>query len=399
MAAFNAVGEMATRGVGLTLLNYHCELDETNLDYDKNNVLYDSMGVWIVGKFDIERTRVVSAAEHIFWGAAHPREVTTKKRVCGYQDHSYKHAPPLPQLVDVDGLNAALSELKQTFHTYEAGDEECKAAFGVAPWSRVQMPRWLVTHLAPSPDKRPSMLYFLEDDTKHGRLPIVLDDIARTWLRKAPAATPQMPKTDDFEPLPPCLEIVAKAIQWDPFGARWGRGAHWPLIFGIGRARYRSPQMRQKRAHKIIAKKGKVKDKRKGAGQSTGCVGGSRGSWQSYRPKWWGVADGERQTSWGRGGWWNTSSWTSAETWDSRTEAASSWHDAARPPPPPARELGTPPAEPAPPTDLTPRTAEVAAHARQELAQARQELGLVRENTADIARALIRRQRFRNEAE
>ena len=88
MAAFNAVEEMATRGVGLTLLNYHCELADPHLPYDKNNVLYDSMGVWIVGKFDIERTRVVSAAEHIFWGAAHPREVTAKRRACGFRNYS-----------------------------------------------------------------------------------------------------------------------------------------------------------------------------------------------------------------------------------------------------------------------------------------------------------------------
>ena len=65
MAVFNAVGEMAKRGVGLTLLNHHCELADPNGSYDKNSVLYDSMGLWVVGKFDIEKARIATAAEHI----------------------------------------------------------------------------------------------------------------------------------------------------------------------------------------------------------------------------------------------------------------------------------------------------------------------------------------------
>ena len=47
MAAFNAVGEMAKRGVGLTLLSHHCEL-EGPARYP-SALLFDSMGLWVVG--------------------------------------------------------------------------------------------------------------------------------------------------------------------------------------------------------------------------------------------------------------------------------------------------------------------------------------------------------------
>ena len=56
--------------------------------------------------------------------------------------------------------------------------------------------------------------------------------------------------TDNFDALPACMEIGANAAWWDPFGVRWGRGAHWPLLAIIGVGRYRSEQMRIKRSKK-----------------------------------------------------------------------------------------------------------------------------------------------------
>ena len=123
MAAFNAVEEMAKRHVGLTLLNHHCELVDPRGPYDKNSVLYDSMGLWIVGPFDIQRTRIISAAEHMFWGAAHPKEVTKRQCSCGYPAGSYTHPPPPPEVLSVEGLNTALGELSQTFETYAADNK------------------------------------------------------------------------------------------------------------------------------------------------------------------------------------------------------------------------------------------------------------------------------------
>ena len=100
MAVFNVVEEMQKRGVGLTLLNHHCELPHPSLVYDKNRVLFDSMGVWIVGKFSIEITRISSAAEHMFWDAARPKCVGAKQHACGDRASSYKHRPPPPQVDD-----------------------------------------------------------------------------------------------------------------------------------------------------------------------------------------------------------------------------------------------------------------------------------------------------------
>ncbi len=224
MAAFNAVEEMAKRGVGLTLLNHHSELADPNGPYDEKSVLFDSMGLWIVGKFDIEKTRIATAAEHIFWGAAHPKEVASKQYRCGYRASSYKHTPPRPQVVNVDGLNSALAELRVTIKTYEADNEECRVAFGVPPQCRVRFPIWLVQEDG-APEKRPTMLWFLEDDTDQGRVPIA-HDLATTWMRPRESRTPAMEKTDDFQPLPACQEIVAMARLFYDLAFRILQ--HWP---------------------------------------------------------------------------------------------------------------------------------------------------------------------------
>ena len=61
----------------------------------------------------------------------------------------------------------------------------------------------------------------------------ILHDPTATWMRKDPANTPEMGFTDSFRPVPGCQEIMAKARWWDPYGARWGKGSHWPLFFSI----------------------------------------------------------------------------------------------------------------------------------------------------------------------
>ena len=56
------------------------------------------------------------------------------------------------------------------------------------------------------------------------------------------------PRTDNMAQLPPLNAIMADFLQWDPIGARWGRGAHWPLVVGIGKQRDRTPAQNTKRA-------------------------------------------------------------------------------------------------------------------------------------------------------
>jgi hypothetical protein len=56
--------------------------------------------------------------------------------------------------------------------------------------------------------------------------------------------------------LPPMNEVMADSLKWDPLGHRWGRGAHWPLILGVGHRRERTPAQKQKRAAHRREKKG-----------------------------------------------------------------------------------------------------------------------------------------------
>ncbi len=53
--------------------------------------------------------------------------------------------------------------------------------------------------------------------------------------------------TDGLPPLPPMNEVISDSLRWDPLDRRWGRGAHWPLILGVGTKRERTPMMRIKR--------------------------------------------------------------------------------------------------------------------------------------------------------
>ncbi|MCP4240312.1 MAG: hypothetical protein GY772_07085, partial [bacterium] len=54
-------------------------------------------------------------------------------------------------------------------------------------------------------------------------------------------------QTRDFDVLPGCVEFLAQAVHWDPFGARWGRDGHWPLLLSVGHRRYRSQRMKRDR--------------------------------------------------------------------------------------------------------------------------------------------------------
>ena len=50
MAVFGVVPEMTRRGVGLTLLCHHMECADSE-DYDCHKMAYDTMGLWLVGRF------------------------------------------------------------------------------------------------------------------------------------------------------------------------------------------------------------------------------------------------------------------------------------------------------------------------------------------------------------
>ena len=58
--------------------------------------------------------------------------------------------------------------------------------------------------------------------------------------------TGPFPRTDHMAPLPPSNESMADSLKWDLVGARWGRGAHWPLVLGIGHHRDRTAAQKVK---------------------------------------------------------------------------------------------------------------------------------------------------------
>ena len=143
MAAYGAVNEMAKRGVGLTLLSHHREMANASDDYKETTMQYDSMGLWIVGKFDIERTWILSTADNVFWGAAHPkaRDIAPEGYACGYAAKHYKHSPPDLRsrhgVEEVDDLRNALEELRENVVIWNPNESRLKDAFGTAPWGKV----------------------------------------------------------------------------------------------------------------------------------------------------------------------------------------------------------------------------------------------------------------------
>ena len=114
------------------------------------------------------------------------------------------------------------------------------------------------------------------------------------------------PRTDNMPPLPPLSEVMADSLKWDPIGARWGRGAHWPLVLGIGHNRERTPA--QKRT---IADTRRRKEAEHEQHQTTPALAGgeskrqkgcwSKGSWEQSAG-WWNTASGS--------GYWPTQTWT-----------------------------------------------------------------------------------------
>ena len=312
MALFDAEGEMAKRGVQMTLLNHHVELKDPARPYDEGSVL---MGLFIVGPFDIPRTRIIPPEEHIFWGHAHPKEKTRTQCACGYLATSYVgQQPPAPKMFSLDGLNQALAEVQQAKREYERGNEECAQASGIAPWNPVVMPNWSL-RWREDQERRPEQR-FLDEHTMSGKVGINSPSQSRTFRA-----------TDDFDPLPPCQEIIAKSRWWDTYGARRGRGGHWPTIVSIGRAPHRSVAQRKKRA----AKKANA---RKRQGSSDGCAGGwrrqqassscepykqPRGSGQPRRAQWWGVTD----QGWGANDW---RAWIADAAWSKGSAAWTAAH-------------------------------------------------------------------------
>ena len=95
MAMFGVLPEMHKRGVGISLLAHHYELEDPD-DELNEQLLFDSMGLWAVGPVKIKDSTRCSRADHIFWGAAHPKNKKIKRCNfhCGFPVASHKWHPP-----------------------------------------------------------------------------------------------------------------------------------------------------------------------------------------------------------------------------------------------------------------------------------------------------------------
>ena len=139
-------------------------------------------------------------------------------------------------------------------------------------------------------------------------------------IKEVPWRCPQVGKgtqgflgTDHLPPLPPMNEVMADSLKWDPLGHRWGRGAHWPLILGVGHRRERTPAQKQKRAAHRREKKGYS---RTSALAEDPYPSSSAASWRPSR--------GQADTYWEQHqGWYSgasgSGSWQTEARWEQRT--------------------------------------------------------------------------------
>ena len=239
MAMFGVLPEMAERGVGLTLLCHHMELADPERTEDPS-LKWDTLGLWLVGPVDITKCKKLSPNDHIFWGAAHPKSLDLAWRSydCGYPQACHSWPPPFECPALAGFLKAKIDETREELVGVVAGDKRCEKDFGIVPWVPAEMPKWWS-------DKKERLAAWHNTKADFfcagGRID------SYTYMRES-GHQPPMHRTDELPMLPGCNEVMAQAVHWDPFGMRWGRGAHWPLLATIGTGRYRSAQMQEKRS-------------------------------------------------------------------------------------------------------------------------------------------------------
>ena len=241
MAMFGVIPEMAKRGVGLTLLCHHYELaDPENTKF--HSLKWDSLGLWIVGPVDIEKCKRLCFYDHLFWGASHPKsfDIALRNYQCGYFAESHCWPTPFQFSALAETFKKPIDKVREEVVWVNVGDQQCRADFGVAPWNPVEMPKWFG-------DSKARLEVWQNQKIDFFCAGGSADNY--TYLHKEGKQT-KMSKTDDLPKLPGSVEVMAQAWHWDPFGCRWGRGSHWPLLASIGTKRYRSLVMQEKRAWK-----------------------------------------------------------------------------------------------------------------------------------------------------
>jgi len=271
MAVFGVVSEMAKWGVGLTLVSHHYELRG-------GEPRWDTLGIWIVGPMNIKATKLMAPAAHVLAGAFHPMMADVAERNInrGYKRGQHQFRPPSLLDGDLSALADVVEGITADFEEYPKNSAELRDVFGIAPWQPVRAHRDFCAGGGLFPKEK-----------------IGLDfNPTLTYLRENPWEQAPMEHTDHMPAMPATMEILAAARSWDPFGHRWGRDSHWPLMISVGTARYRSVVMQRKRKEKQTKKreardaeagkgekhakgKGKGKGKEKGTAKDAFCAGGA----------------------------------------------------------------------------------------------------------------------------
>ena len=73
MSLYRLVPELARRGVGVTLVSHHYEMERADprtprATREAEKMHYDSVGIFIVGPFDVAGTKLLSPVDRVFWG-------------------------------------------------------------------------------------------------------------------------------------------------------------------------------------------------------------------------------------------------------------------------------------------------------------------------------------------
>lgn len=226
LAVFGMVPEMRKRGVQLTLAAVHSEYDEFIGKWK-----WDTMGLWAVGPVP-DPGLCMPVAAHAAAALLHPRmeDVDPKNLAKGWTvaTHARYYATPDPDdfvTIDVVAESERVEGLRWRF------PKGFRLARGIdmIPWAPVVAPTDIYDegYELPTQEKVPL-----------GNEP---------WRLPGPGP---YPATDHLPPMPRLNEALSDCLKWDPLGHRWGRGAHWPLIVGIGMKRERSEVMREKRKNK-----------------------------------------------------------------------------------------------------------------------------------------------------
>ena len=190
--------------------------------------MHDSVGLWIIGAFNVEQSLILSPQTHCCAGARHPTmtDIVRKSHSRGFKGTSYK--PPAPEFMDDDAHADCRHACWHTMGTRRVFEAAALAAVhGIKPWNRVSSRKEFFSEAAPTTQK----------------IPITHPDLRPATTRALWTGR----RTLRLDTFPTAQEILADARRWDPWGHRWGRGARWPLIVSIGRGRFRSATMLAKR--------------------------------------------------------------------------------------------------------------------------------------------------------